>query len=124
MEQHIIRAITEGSEIADIDGSFKEKCGTTAVIIEVNYNVRHRTTVTPTSPGTAKDQYTYRSDLTGIYHVIYIIYTICEKHKIRSGVIMVACDGFNAIKNPWTPILHICVSQITSASPRTYTINS
>ena len=97
MEQHIIRAITKGSEIAVSNGSFREEWSTAAMIIEVNKNSRHRIIATSTATGTAKYQDAYRSELTGLYHVIYIIDTICEKHNIRSGGIMAACDGLNTI---------------------------
>ena len=98
MEQHVIRAITKGSEIAVSNGSFREEWSTAAMIIEVNKNSRHRITATSTATGTAKYQDAYRSELTGLYHVIYIIDTICEKHNIRSGGITAVCDGFNGIK--------------------------
>ena len=98
VEQHLIRAITKGSAIAVIGGSFKEEWGTAALIIEGNKNARHRITPTSTAPGTAKYQDAYSSELTGLYHMIYIIETICEKHNIRSGGITAACDGLNAIK--------------------------
>ena len=47
--------------------------GIIAVIIEKNENARHRITDTSTAPGTAKDQEVYRSELAGLYPVIYII---------------------------------------------------
>ena len=71
--------------------------GIIAVIIEKNENARHRITATSTAPGTAKYQDAYRSEITRLYHVIYIIEKICEKHKIRSGRITVACNGLNEI---------------------------
>ena len=77
--------MTEGSAITVSDGSFKEEWGTAAVITEGNENVRQRITSTSTTPGTAKDQDAYRSELTVLCHLIYIIETICEKHNIRSG---------------------------------------
>ena len=110
------RAITEGPEILVRDGSFKEEWGTTEVIIEGNKNKRHIITAASNTPGTSKYQYTYRSEITGLYNVASIIDTICEKHNIMSEGIMAACDGLNAIKNLWTPIPHICFSQITPTS--------
>ena len=68
------------------------------MIIEGNENARHIITSTSTAPGTDKYQDAYRSDLTIIYHVIYIIEKICEKHNIRSGGITATCDRLNAIK--------------------------
>ena len=68
------------------------------MIIEGNENTRHIITATSTAPGTAKEQDAYRSELTGIYHVIYIIETICDKHNIRIGGITAACEGLNEIK--------------------------
>ena len=56
VEQHIIRATTKDSAIAVSGGYFKEEWGTSAVIIEVNNNVRHRITAKSTTPGTAKYQ--------------------------------------------------------------------
>ena len=68
------------------------------MIIEVNKHRSHRISSTSTDIGTAKYQDEYRSDLTGIYHMNYIIETICEKHNIRSGGIAATCNGLNAIK--------------------------
>ena len=73
VEQHTIRDITKGSAIAVSGGSFKEEWGRSAVIIEGNENARHRITSTSTVTGTDKYQDAYRSELPGIYHVIYII---------------------------------------------------
>ena len=67
------------------------------MITEGNKHGNHRITFTSITPGTAKDQDAYRSDLTGIYNVTSIIETICEKHNIRSKVIKAACNGTNAI---------------------------
>ena len=67
------------------------------MIIEGNEMARNRITATSTAPGTAKYQDAYSSELTGLYHVIYIIEKICEKHNIRSGRITVACNGLNEI---------------------------
>ena len=72
--------------------------GRSEVIIEGNENARHRITSTSAVPGTDKYQDAYRSELTGLYNVIYIIETICEKHNIRSGGITAAYDGLNSIK--------------------------
>ena len=107
MEQHVIRAITKGSEISFSNGSLKEEWGTSAFITEGNNNARHRIIATSNASGTAKDQDTYRSELTGIYHVIYTIETIYEKHNIRSGGITAAHDGINANKNLCMSIIHI-----------------
>ena len=67
------------------------------MITEGNKHGNHRITFTPTTQCTDKYQDIYRSDLTEIYHVTYRIETICEKHNIRSGGIMNACNGINAI---------------------------
>ena len=67
------------------------------MIIEGNENARHIIISTSATQGTDKDQDIYRSELTGIYHVIYKIETIFEKHNIRSGGITAAYDGLNAI---------------------------
>ena len=66
--------------------------------IEGNKNDRHRITATSTAPGTVKYQDAYISELTGLYHAIYMIETICKKHNIRSGGITAACEGLNEIK--------------------------
>ena len=77
------------------------------MIIKGNKNGKHRIKATSTVPGTAKDQDTYRSELTGLYHVIYTIETIYEKHNIRIGGITAAHDGINANKNICMSIIHI-----------------
>ena len=120
----MIRGITEGSAIAVSGGSINEEWGATAVTPEVNNNARHRIKATSTAPGTSKYQDSHKSDLTGLYHMIYIIDTIWEKHGIRSRGITAGYDRINTIKNPCTPTLHIHVSQITSTSSRPSTKNS
>ena len=95
----MIRGITEGSAIAVSGGSINEEWGAAAVIPEVNNNARHRIKATSTAPGTSKYQDSHKSDLTGLYHMIYIIDTICEKHGIRSRGITAGYDQINTIKN-------------------------
>ena len=68
------------------------------MITEGNKHGNHRITFTSITPGTAKDQDAYRSDLTIMYHVIYIIEKICEKHNIRIRGITAAYDELNTIK--------------------------
>ena len=53
------------------------------MVIEVNKNARHRIKATSTAPGTAKDQYTYMSEITELYNVVSIIEIIYEKQNIR-----------------------------------------
>ena len=59
--------------IAVSDGSFKDKWGISALVIEVISHNVHIIIVTSTNPGRSKSQETYQSELAGIYHIILIM---------------------------------------------------
>ena len=80
------------------NGSYKENWDTSALIIKGHEYAKLRIATAFTSPGQAKYQYEYRSDLKGIFHVLYIVEDISLKFNIIEGAITVACDCLNAIK--------------------------
>ena len=68
------------------------------MIIEVTYNGKQIILFNFAAPGTSKNQDAYMSELTGLYHMIYIIEKIREKHNISIRGITAACDRLNEIK--------------------------
>ena len=81
------------------------------MIVEENKHGSHIITENSTSPVTAKGQDAYRNEIIELYHVTYIIYTICGKHNIRSGGITASCDGINAIQKAMdSNTTYLCLS--------------
>ena len=48
--------------------------------------------------GLPKYHEAYRSKITGIFHVVSIIETICKKQILNEGLIPVACYGMEALR--------------------------
>ena len=72
---------------------------TSAIIIEVYEHAKHIITATCTPPGHAKDQYAYRSELAGIFHVVSIVEHISIKFNILEGTTTIAYDDLNVKEN-------------------------
>ena len=65
-ERHIAIAIQEGVAIFVSDGSFKDKWGIYALIVEGRKSSLHRILASSTTPGHPEDQEAYRSELSGL----------------------------------------------------------
>jgi len=62
------------------------------------------------TPGSAADQSTYRSELFGLWGIIYTLTQLTNKHNLQAGQITVTCDGLSALQqaqqdNPTDPML-------------------
>ena len=92
----IAQALRDGTAVAVSDGSFKDKFGTAAWVIEGRRSdgwVEGQCII----PGGPEDQSAYRSELGGLYAIAAMVQVICELHNIQEGSIEVACDGMNAL---------------------------
>jgi hypothetical protein len=76
------------------DGSFKDRYGTAAWTVVINgCTVTGKCVV----PGNPEDQSAYRSELTGLYGIVYTIWHIQMEHK-ATGRVTVGCDGLSALR--------------------------
>jgi predicted RNA-binding Zn-ribbon protein involved in translation (DUF1610 family) len=76
------------------DGSFKNQHGTAAWMIVVSplCVIRGRCT----TPGCPEIQSAYRSELAGLYCIVYYVHFLERQYGVR-GKITVACDGISAL---------------------------
>ena len=66
-QRHTYQEIRNGMSISVSDGSFKDRRGTSALVIEgVRHNF-HRITASSTTPGRSEEQEAYQSNLAEIY---------------------------------------------------------
>ena len=80
------------------NGSFKDRWGTAAIIIEENNQGKHRIEVSCTTTGLTRYQDAYRSELSGIIHLVKIAESLTDKFNITEGSITLGCDGIDAIQ--------------------------
>lgn len=94
---HFIKeSLLTGHTIAVSDGSFKDKRGLAAWVLEgesntgcmIGYNF---------IPGAKKEQSTYRSELAGLLVVVTMVSELCIFCSIKEGRITIGCDNLSAI---------------------------
>ena len=93
----IVLGIKQGTVVCVSDGSFKEACGTASWIIE-NADGTQRIQGKVAVPGYASDQSAYRSELAGLYAIVYVIETLVEVYGLSKGEVIVGCDGISALQ--------------------------
>jgi hypothetical protein len=75
------------------DGSFKDQHGTAAWVIEAESNTNRSTGVNLT-PGALSDQSAYRSEVSGLFGIAFMIRELCKFHHILAGgTVQINCDG-------------------------------
>ena len=92
----IIEDIIRGTAIGVSDGSFKDEFGTASWAIE-NESGTQRINGDGIIPGFPSDQSAYRSEIGGLYGLVLAVEIIKDLWKIRSGAIVLGCDGINAL---------------------------
>ena len=92
----IIEDIIKGTAIGVSDGSFKDEFGTASWAIE-NESGTQRINGDGIIPGFPSDQSAYRSEIGGLYGLVLAVEIIKDLWKIRSGAIVLGCDGINAL---------------------------
>jgi len=108
-EETIIKAIRQGTAIAESARSFQNQEGMAAWTIESKTKA-HRIVGRGRTPGLAMDQSAYQSKLFGLWGIVYTLTKLTNKHKLHNGKIMVACVGLSALQqaqhdNPTNPTL-------------------
>ena len=93
----VARAIQIGEATGISDGSFKNKRGTAACIIEANKDTSSRIYAFHDTPGRPTDQSPYRSELSGISMMLAVIKCVLMCHKVTSGSIALGLDGEKAM---------------------------
>jgi len=94
--------LANGKCLAICDGSYQSELGTAAWIItdelESGY-VQGSTWV----PGILDDQSAYRSELAGIYSIIWLVNRMCEYYSLTCGAITLGCDGLGPLRQCFSP---------------------
>ena len=94
----VMRAIQRGDVTGISDGSYKNKRGTVACIIETNKDTSTRIYALHDTPGRQLDQSPYRSELSGISMMLAVIKCVLLCHKVTSGSIALGQDREKAMK--------------------------
>jgi hypothetical protein len=95
--------------IAVSDGSYHDSFGTEAWILQGSTS---RCTGQVICPGSAEDQNSYRSEVSGLVSVLLIVDLFVLFYQIKSGLIDIACDGKSALNKIFSSI-----SRINSNNP-------
>ena len=98
MEIHIANAIRKGEVRAVGDGLFKDKWGTSDLILEGSRYNHQRISATSTVTGNPNNHNAYRSELTCILHGVLIVQNITTKYHITEGEITASCNRLNRIR--------------------------
>ena len=93
----ILLDIEKGTVVCVSDGSYKDECGTAAWIIE-NDEGTQRIQGKVAVPGFASDQSAYRSELAGLYAIVYVVETLIEVYGLVQGGVSIGCDGLSALQ--------------------------
>jgi hypothetical protein len=94
--QNVATAIRSGHAIAVCDGSYKDSFGTAAFVLE-GATSANRVVAVHIVPGAPEEQSSFRSELSGILGVVYMVQLICTTYQITSGSICLGCDGENGL---------------------------
>jgi hypothetical protein len=94
--QNVATAIRSGHAIAVCDGSYKDSFGTAAFVLE-GATSANRVVAVHIVPGAPEEQSSFRSELSGILGVVYMVQLICTTYQITSGSICLGCDGEQAL---------------------------
>ena len=83
----VARAIQRGEATGISDGSYKNRRGAAACIIEANKDTSSRIYALHDTPGRPTDQSPYISELSGISMMLAVIKCVLMCHKVTSGSI-------------------------------------
>ncbi len=78
------------------DGSFQYGAGAAAWTIEGS-SAAHRIKGAGQTPGGDSDQSAYRSELFGLWGILFSLKRFTEEYAITEGQILIACDGLSAL---------------------------
>ncbi len=99
------------------DGSYFSQYGTAAWVLQ---GTKSRCSGQVVCPGSASDQNSYRSEVSGLLAILLFVDLLAKFFSITTGSIEVACDGESALSKifsyiPVTNILDPCSDLISTA---------
>jgi hypothetical protein len=98
----VAQAIRDGTAIAISNGSFKDRFGTSALVIEASDSTDNIIAVNVV-PSNLANQGSYGSELAGIFDQITLVNALCNVHGITQGSIECGCDGAGALNKVFNP---------------------
>ena len=98
---NLVLDIANGTAVCVSDGSYKDECGTASWIIESKDRTQ-RIQGKVAVPGYASDQSAYRSELAGLYGIVFVIETLVEVYCITHGGVSIGYDGLSALQQAVT----------------------
>ena len=97
----LIEDICTGTAVGVSDGSYKDNYGTAAWILE-NAAGTQRIQGKVIVPGYASDQSAYRSEVAGLYGLVFVLERIVSVCRLSTGGVTIGCDGLNALTDSIT----------------------
>jgi len=89
------------------DGSYKDGCGTAAWIL-FSPTSKDKIQGYTTLPGSADDQYSFQSELGGLYSFVRMVKRLCHYNQISHDTVHFGCNGLGPLQccfNPtWEPL--------------------
>jgi len=95
--QELRQSILQGRAVAVSDGSFHEAAGAAAWTIEGN-TAMHGLRGEGRTPAGNEDHSTYRSELFGLWGMMYTLLRFTTDQNIQEGHVTLACDGLSALR--------------------------
>ena len=94
----LVNALKRGSAIAVSDGSYLEEkgVGTASWVISTD-DKKNMITARAISPGQARYQSSYRSEILGLLGILEELDAICKTQYIKRGKCRIFCDGISAL---------------------------
>ena len=108
--QQIVNAVKQGRCRMVSDGSFKDNFGTSSFVLESTTD-KVRIEADNVIPGPANSQSAYRSELGGLYGMVFLLTTAIEFFHGKdatsiTGTVQVGCDGKSALEKCFDPEVH------------------
>ncbi len=93
----LAEAFKNGKAVAVSDGSYMNATGTATWTIE-GQSAMDRIVGTGYTPGSTTDQSAYRSELFGLWGILFTVLRFTKDNDIAQGAVIIACDGLSALK--------------------------
>eukprot|EP00978_Attheya_sp_CCMP212_P021928 scaffold64534_cov32-Attheya_sp.AAC.2 len=95
----VAQAIRDGTARAVSDGSYLISTGNgAAVYVLLGFSSRHmRIEGSLVVPGCSLTMSAYRSELWGLYGIVYILEDLCIQYTITDSHVTIGCDGQEAL---------------------------
>jgi len=95
-------AFQNGRAVAVSDGSYMQVTGAAAWTIKAETS-ENQIVCTGYTPGVERDQSAYRSELFGLWGILYTVKKFTTDMGITNGAMTIACDGLSALKQAQNP---------------------